>query len=252
MTAKEFLVLFLVLVAIATFVFFVLFEDRRKAKQKMERETFFWVEANKLISAHIQTLTLKQKQMMTQDAYGNYQADRWLQEINYFIENVVAKGSNLATYFPITPKKHLDLTHALINLVCEYEKKQIETNASVTIDVDSLDAIQFEHYCSDLLGRSGWISRVTQASGDQGIDIIANYGNVKAVFQCKKYSQPVGNSAVQEIIAGKAFEQAHVAAVVTNSTFTPAAKQLAGSTGVHLLHFSELPIFSSKLGLVEA
>ena len=92
---------------------------------------------------------------------------------------------------------------------------------------------------------------MTQACGDQGIDVIAQHGNVKAVFQCKKYSQPVGNAAVQEIIAGKAFEQAHVAAVVSNATFTPSATQLASTTGVFLLHISELPQFAARLGLVE-
>ncbi len=81
--------------------------------------------------------------------------------------------------------------------------------------------------------------------------MIAVYGNVKAVLQCKKYSQPVGNAAVQEIIAGKSFEQAQVAAVVSNANFTPSAKQLASTTGVFLLHFSELPQFAKRLGLVE-
>jgi restriction system protein len=90
---------------------------------------------------------------------------------------------------------------------------------------------------------------VTQASGDQGVDVVANLAGLKVVLQCKKYSQPVGNAAVQEVIAGKAFEQAHAAAVVTNATFTPSAKQLATTTGVHLLHYSELSQFSQKLGI---
>ena len=118
-------------------------------------------------------------------------------------------------------------------------------------NLDDVSPIDFEHECADLLNQTGWMARVTQASGDQGIDVIATYGNMKAVFQVKKYSQPVGNSAVQEIIAGKAFEQAHVAAVVTNVTYTASAKQLAGVTGVFLLHYSELPNFAETLGLVE-
>lgn len=137
------------------------------------------------------------------------------------------------------------------NLVFEYREQEIESGAPTSVDIDSLDPVQFEHYCADLLNSSGWNARVTQASGDQGIDVIAMYGNVKAVLQCKKYSQPVGNAAVQEVIAGKAFEQAHVAAVVSNATYTPSAKQLASTTGVHLLHFSGLQQFAERLGLVE-
>ncbi len=72
---------------------------------------------------------------------------------------------------------------------------------------------------------------------------------MKAVFQCKKYAQPVGNGAVQEIAAGKQHEQADIAAVVSNATYTPSAKQLAGTTGVYLLHYSELHGFADKLGI---
>jgi restriction system protein len=145
-----------------------------------------------------------------------------------------------------------DAKQLIYKLVHEYRVNQIENQEGREVDVESLDPIQFEHNCADLLKSTGWNPRVTQASGDQGIDVIAQLGNVKAVFQCKKYSQPVGNAAVQEIIAGKAFEQAHVAAVVTNATYTPSAKQLASTTGVHLLHFSEVTQFAEKLGLVES
>lgn len=144
-------------------------------------------------------------------------------------------------------------TKILINdLVSEYRINEAENFRHLSIDIDKLDPIQFEHYCAEILRGNGWDARVTQASGDQGIDVIANLGNVKAVLQCKKYSQPVGNAAVQEVIAGKAFEQAHVAAVVSNATYTPSAKQLASTTGVHLLHFSELPHFAERLGLIKA
>ena len=141
-------------------------------------------------------------------------------------------------------------TKILINsLVTEYRISEVENNAHVSVDVEGLEPIQFEHYCAEILRANGWDARVTQASGDQGVDVIATRGNVKAVLQCKKYSQPVGNAAVQEIFAGKQHEQAHVAAVVSNATYTPSAKQLAGTTGVHLLHFSELAQLAERLGL---
>ncbi len=75
------------------------------------------------------------------------------------------------------------------------------------------------------------------------------FSNCKAVFQVKKYSNPVGNKAVQEIVAGKQFEKADIAAVVTNNTYTASAKQIANSTGVYLLHYSELPDFAEKLNI---
>jgi restriction system protein len=64
---------------------------------------------------------------------------------------------------------------------------------------------------------------------------------------CKKYSSPVGNKAVQEIAAGKLHQQADHAAVVTNNTYTPSARELAGTNNVKLLHVSELETFAKEV-----
>ena len=136
-----------------------------------------------------------------------------------------------------------EIKEKIIEVVAEYKRN----SAAIIPDTHSLDLIQFEHYFAEILRSNRWNTRVTQASGDQGINIIATRGNVKAVFQCKKYSQPVGNGEVQEIVAGKQYDQADIAAVVSNAMFTPSAKQLAGTTGVHLLHYSELQGFADTL-----
>lgn len=78
------------------------------------------------------------------------------------------------------------------------------------------------------------------ASGDQGIDVIAEKSGTKVVIQCKLYSSNVGNSAVQEIIAGQIFENADFAAVVSNVDFTKSARQLASSSRVFLIHHEQL------------
>ena len=70
-------------------------------------------------------------------------------------------------------------------------------------------------------------------------------------LQCKKYSNPVGNKAVQEANAGKGFEGAEVAAVVTNNTYTPSARQLASAIGVYLLHYSELASFGGVIDNIQ-
>lgn len=194
---------------------------------------------DEVIQEHIRTLAKKYTQSVTLDDYGNHQFDKWHQEVAYFMNNVMpalvaqADGRDLSIESQITDAVH------------EY----LASNPQAVVNIDSLNPIEFEHYCADMLRNDGWDARVTQASGDQGIDVIATFGNVKAVFQCKKYAQPVGNGAVQEIAAGKQHEQADIAAVVTNATFTPSAKQLAGTTGVLLLHYSELQGFAERLGI---
>ena len=204
----------------------------------------------RLVAQHIAPLSLKWDQAIYQDDYGNYLLDRWYQERDYFIDNVLRKNSFIATSLA-SPERKLWANEIITDAIRNFKINQRASNASLSINVDSLDPIQFEHYCADILRNSGWDVRVTQAAGDQGIDLIANHGNVKAVFQCKKYSQPVGNSAVQEIIAGKQFEQASIAAVVSNHSYTHSAKQLANATDVHLLHFTELEQFAEIVGIAK-
>ena len=59
------------------------------------------------------------------------------------------------------------------------------------------------------------------------------------------YGQPVGNKAVQEVFSAKGYYECDLAAVVTNSSFTKSAMQLASSLDVHLLHDSEIEGFVS-------
>jgi restriction system protein len=58
----------------------------------------------------------------------------------------------------------------------------------------------------------------------------------------------VGNSAVQEASAGAVYWNGTHAVVVTNAEFTKAAKQLASSTNVTLLHYSRLALLKEELG----
>ena len=204
-----------------------------------------------LIDTHIRALIVKVKQSITQDAYGIKNFDKWYKECDYFIDNVLSKNGEINKYLedPLTNKsKRIDIYGLIAERIKDYNDSVIKpSNDPLSIDEDELDPLEFENYCVDILNNNGWKARTTKGSGDQGIDIVAFYGNTKAVFQCKKYSKPVGNAAVQEIFAGKAHEQANVAAVVSNAAFTPAAKHLASTTDVHLLHYGDLPQFAARI-----
>jgi HJR/Mrr/RecB family endonuclease len=108
--------------------------------------------------------------------------------------------------------------------------------------------VAFERHCADYLRLFGWSTQTTKASGDQGVDVIARKAGTVLVIQCKKQAEPVGNKAVQEIHAGRSFANAHYAAVVSNSSYTKAARELAGRTGVLLLHFTELAEANRLIG----
>lgn len=100
---------------------------------------------------------------------------------------------------------------------------------------DGMSGEEFERFCADRLKRNGYEDvTITGKSGDQGVDITAWKSGQKYAVQCKCYSVPVGNAAVQEAFAGKQFYHCDIAVVMTNSRFTSGARELAKATGVVL------------------
>jgi hypothetical protein len=111
-----------------------------------------------------------------------------------------------------------------------------------------MDGVEYERFVADLLSIRGWDTRLTKGSGDQGVDVVAQKQGIKAVIQCKLYSYPVGNDAVQQVIAGRTFYNGDVAAVVTNATFTGSARQLASTAHVLLLHHDQVGQLDREAG----
>lgn len=101
-------------------------------------------------------------------------------------------------------------------------------------DVDLMSGAEFENFISILFNKMGFITRITKATGDQGIDVIAEKDELKYGIQAKCYSSQVSNSAIQEVVAGAAFYNCNKAIVVTNNYFTGSAKELADANGVIL------------------
>ncbi len=101
---------------------------------------------------------------------------------------------------------------------------------------NSMNGIDYEKYVAQRLKNEGYAGvTVTQASGDHGADIIAISPEGKRVaIQCKKYSKSVGQRSVQEAVSAKVYYNCDLAMVITNSYFTPAAKDFAEHTGVIL------------------
>lgn len=101
--------------------------------------------------------------------------------------------------------------------------------------IDAMEGHDFEYYCAGLLKANGFTDvTVTQGSGDYGIDVLASKDGVSYAIQCKCYSSPVGNKAVQEAYSGKSYYNKMVAVVMTNNSFTSAAKETAEKNSVLL------------------
>ena len=95
---------------------------------------------------------------------------------------------------------------------------------------------EYEVAVSEWLRTQGYYDvHLTVTTGDYGVDITARNGYIKYAIQCKYYSDSVGVSAVQQVIAGMAHYQCNRGMVITNSYFTKNAIELARENGVVLL-----------------
>ena len=211
-------------------------EDEERVAREQERQVMRAEAADAVIDAHVRTLARKRTQMLRTDDYGNRLSsgvEEWEVERRYFVEKVVQRDAR-------------DAVGTVAEVMQQIEDRVIEhieeTGDSRLYESDAdLSGVEYEQYCARLLERSGWSVRLTAGSGDQGVDILAEREGRRVVVQCKMYSSPVGNKAVQEVVGARGLEKADVAAVVSNASYTPAAKQLAQANAVLLLHHSDLP-----------
>lgn len=144
---------------------------------------------------------------------------------------------------------NFDASYALLVFMCFFvalffgtkvlrtvKNRRINSISDVTLQhIDLMSGLEFEEYTARLLNKLGYTNvTVTKASGDQGIDVLARKDGVRYAIQCKNYSGKLGNTPVQEVYAGKDFYGCDVGVVITNSTFTAGAYELANRIGVLL------------------
>jgi restriction endonuclease Mrr len=101
---------------------------------------------------------------------------------------------------------------------------------------NDLDGNDFEALIKRLYEGAGYTAQLTGRTGDQGGDLVVVREDAKKVIQAKlRRKTTVGNDAVQQVVAAKAIYNCPGAVVITNSTFTPEAEELASVHGVELV-----------------
>ena len=138
------------------------------------------------------------RQKVYQGHYGEQKYEAFDKEVNYFYQNIILPELNISEDLLLRPE------------IYEYVVEQVYITAktaipNVSLDTIPHDPIEFEHWTASMLNVCGWEAHATQGNGDQGSDVVANYGRHKCIIQCKLYRNPVGNKAVQEVNAAKTF-----------------------------------------------
>lgn len=193
-------------------------------------------EAKEIIDCYFDALYTNFSRSRYQDEYGYWHDERWNKELSYFFENVffqeLSEDGQKSVKDPFFKFKYEEF-------FSDYFYTKVQEEAEF-ISGGGLDEIEtgedFEDFIMDILKKKGFKVKKTPKIGDQGVDLIVRAGTDKIAIQCKFYSQPVGNKAVQEVAAGRVFYQCNKAVVVSNQTYTVSARQLARSLGVELLN----------------
>lgn len=164
--------------------------------------------------------------------YGDVDYGEFFKELTDFLQTYFneSKLKFFYTYYPLT----LCLHHI--------EPWLVETMSSLAIPADGID---FEHWCAARIEEQGWNVRVSNASGDQGIDIEAMKDGILVAIQCKRYTGAIGNKSVQEAYTGATHYRADRAVVIGTGGYTKAAIELATNTGVILLDAENIATFTA-------
>jgi restriction system protein len=189
----------------------------------------------------------RRAQLVFKDVYGIEKSQQWEKEKNYIFSTVIPTHLRSVGH---SESAIGNLSHAPERLLAAIEGAALREGVSrqqISSFSDVAGGIDYEKFCAERLREAGWNVQLTKTTGDQGTDIIAEHNGRRVVLQCKFYTSPVGNKAVQEVVAARIHERADQAIVVSNATYTKSAHQLAATTGTLLLHHEELPSLADRL-----
>jgi len=102
-------------------------------------------------------------------------------------------------------------------------------------DLDQLSGADFEAWVTEVLNAASIPAENIRHTGDFGVDVVADVDGTRVGIQVKRYTSSIGNSAVQEALAGSGYHGCALAAVVTQSTYTRAARKQAARARVPVL-----------------
>jgi hypothetical protein len=191
-------------------------------------------------------LLSKKRQLQKRNKWGEVDLQEWGKLLHEFavdktisgeIDNIINKAmpANVIKYFEANNCMY---GFNVVSLGLSGDVTFLESCLGVKVapEEKELSGIEYEFLIKETLEVSfpNFIIELTPVTGDHGADIIVSTPHKKIAIQAKRQSSSVGNSAVQEVFAAMQFYNAEAGIVVTNSTYTNAARVLASSTGVIL------------------
>ena len=145
------------------------------------------------------------------------------------------------------PYEEEEVASKLISVLKAFELKKFEvkllTNTYRSLDIseiDTLNGIEFESFLKELFTKMGFHVENIQSSHDQGADLLLSRPGERIAVQAKRYEEKVTNQAIQEVVASLQYYKADKGWVVTTSTFTQSAIELAKANNIELIDRNRL------------
>lgn len=176
---------------------------------------------------------------LSTNKYGDADFTSYYSEVSDFCEY----AANRIDLTALSPEVQHKIMVMFIALRIEESRSSVVTEESIP-----QDGFEFEVWCAEQIKRQGWEIRLTPKSGDQGVDLVVWRAGITVAVQCKRYTSPIGNAAVQEVHTGRTFIGADKAIVIGTGGFTNAARSVALVSEVELLEASEILRFSEIFG----
>ncbi len=217
-------------------------EQRREALQKRRA-----LEKQRLIAEvelHRAPLTRNLERAVKKNDYGKILEDNTDKVLYEFLQSFKNQKIDFRD-FGYGVRIDANEKRIVLEHLKDLEKKDRESGFDINTLPDN--GHEFEHWVAENLNKFGWDAKVTAATGDQGIDVIAKKNSKTIGLQCKLLKSSVGNKAVQEAFTGKTFYQADAVGVMSNAPYTPSAQKIATDTGVKLLSHHDIPNLYDKM-----
>lgn len=161
---------------------------------------------------------------------------------NYNVEDLISIMSNIKDwcqeYYDLYLKnKSMRDKERFLNGNFEIEEQEFNDKYNLN---NITTGSQFELYLENLFKDLGYKVKHSGNTGDQGADLVLKYGEKIYVVQAKYYSSRLDNTPVQEIVGAIKYYNANQGIVITNSSFTRGAENLAKANNVILIDGIEL------------
>jgi len=108
---------------------------------------------------------------------------------------------------------------------------------------------EFEQWVANYCRRQGYETKITETTGDHGIDLLLRrQGKLVGVIQCKRWNDPIGEPVVRDFYGALMSIGAPKGYLFATTSYTPQARAFVHGKPIQLIGLEDLIEIAKKLG----